>query len=45
MKLFFLLHENENTTHSDKYFLKHIGANLVDELFSFCLLNRQAQTL
>ncbi len=28
--------------HSDKYFLKHTGANLVNELFSFCLLTRNS---
>ncbi len=28
--------------HSDKYFLRHTGANLVNELFSFCLVDRQA---
>ncbi len=26
--------------HSDKYFLKDTGAYLVNELFSFCLVNR-----
>ncbi len=28
--------------HSYNYFLKHTGANLVNELFSFCLVNRKA---
>ena len=32
-----------NIAHSDKYFLKHTGPiNLVNELFFFCLVNRQA---
>ncbi len=36
------VHNCEVSIHSDKYFLKHTGANLVNELFSFCLVNRQA---
>ncbi len=32
---------DSGNVHSDKYFLKHRGANLVNELFSFCLVNRQ----
>ncbi len=31
--------------HSDKYFLKHTGANLANELFFFCLVDRQEDTL